>query len=245
MAQKKTTRKNNQLREIKIKTKYLQYALGSCLIECGNTKVVCSVSVDEKVPPFLRGAGSGWVSAEYGMLPASCTRRIPRDRNKGTINGRTQEIQRLIGRSLRAAVDMKKLGERTLWIDCDVLQGDGGTRTASITGAFIALCEGIKQLMKEGKITENPIIDYVAAISVGIVNGKLQLDLEYEQDSNADVDMNVVMTSSGKLIEVQGTAEKEPFSEEDLVKMIGYARKGIKELNKYQQQALGGFKAGK
>ena len=234
-------RKTNQLRPIKIEKNYLKYALGSCLISFENTKVLCSVSVEDKVPPFLRGTEKGWLSAEYGMIPASCTRRIPRDISRGKINGRSQEIQRLIGRSLRAIVDLEKLGERTLWIDCDVIQGDGGTRTASITGAFVALCEGVQKLMKQGVLEENPILDYVAAISAGIVDGKYCLDLEYEQDSNAEVDMNFVMTGRGEIIEIQGTAEQKTFSEEDLAKLLALAKKGIKELNEYQKAALKGF----
>jgi ribonuclease PH len=179
------------------------------------------------------------------MLPASCNKRIPRDAARGKVNGRAQEIQRLIGRSLRAAVDLKKLGERTIWIDCDVLQGDGGTRTASITGAFVALCDAIRALMKDGQLKHNPIVDYVAAVSVGIVKGSLFLDLSYEQDSAADVDMNIVMVGSGGIIEVQGTAEKKAFSEDELSEMLALAKKGIKELNKIQKKALGGFTVGK
>jgi ribonuclease PH len=237
----KNTRKKNELRTVTIETNYLKNALGSCLIQFGDTKVICAVSVEDKVPPFLKGTSSGWLTAEYGMLPASCNKRIPRDGSRGKVNGRSQEIQRLIGRSLRAAVDLTKLGERTLWIDCDVIQGDGGTRTASITGAFVALCDGIKTLLKDGQLKENPIIDYVAAVSVGIVNGSLYLDLSYEQDSAADVDMNVVMIGSGGIIEVQGTAEKKSFSEDELSQMLAFAKKGIKELNKIQKKALGGF----
>ncbi|MBN1493928.1 MAG: ribonuclease PH [Candidatus Omnitrophica bacterium] len=238
---KNPMRRKNQLRKIKIETGYLKNALGSCLIHFGDTSVLCTMSVEDKVPPFLKGTGSGWLTAEYGMIPASCNKRIPRDSSRGKINGRSQEIQRLIGRSLRAAVDLTKLGEKTIWIDCDVIQGDGGTRTASITGAFVALCQGVHTMLKDGRLTENPIVDAVAAISVGIVNGTVQLDLSYEQDSAADVDMNVVMTGSGGIIEVQGTAEKKAFSEKEMNEMIVLAKKGIKELNKLQKQALPGF----
>ena len=217
---------------------YLRNALGSCMICMGGTQVLCSVSCDEKVPPFLKGTGGGWVTAEYGMLPASCNQRIPRDASRGKVNGRSQEIQRLIGRSLRAIVDFKRLGERTLWIDCDVIQGDGGTRTAAITGAFVALADAVRKLQERGALTEQPIIDTVAAVSVGIVNGKYQLDLEYAQDSIAEVDMNIVMTGSGKIVEIQGTAEKTPFEERDLTALLRLARKGIRELSKVQKAAL-------
>ncbi len=237
----KKIRKKNELRMVTIETNYLKHALGSCLVQFGDTKVICTVTVEDKVPPFLKGTNSGWLTAEYGMLPASCDKRIPRDGARGKVNGRSQEIQRLIGRSLRAAVDLTKLGERTLWVDCDVIQGDGGTRTASITGAFVALCEAVNTLLKEGRLKENPIVDYVAAVSVGIVKGTLCLDLSYEQDSVADVDMNVVMVGTGGIIEVQGTAERKAFTEEQLTAMLAYARKGIKELNKMQKKALGAF----
>ena len=204
-------RKNSQIRKMTIHKGYLKHASGSCLIEMGHTKVLCSATVEEKVPAFLKGKGKGWLTAEYGMLPASCSQRISREVSKGRPSGRTHEIQRLIGRSLRAVVDLEKLGERTIWIDADVIQGDGGTRTASITGGFIALEQAVEKLMREGALTENPIRDYVAAISVGIVGGIPLLDLCYEEDSTAEVDMNVVMTGGGKFVEVQGTAEGNPF----------------------------------
>lgn len=229
-------RKPNQLRKIKVKTHVLKHASGSCLIEMGDTKVLCTASVEEKVPVFIKGQGKGWVTAEYGMLPASCTERIARESSKGKPSGRTQEIQRLIGRSLRSIVDMKKLGERTVWIDADVIQGDGGTRTASITGGFIALALAVQKLMKSGLIQESPILDYVAAVSVGIVNGKPALDLCYVEDSKAEVDMNFVMTGSGKFVEVQGTAEGKPFSKKDMDALSGLAHKGIEHLVSIQKK---------
>ena len=228
-------RQNNQLRKVSIKRNYLKYALGSCLIEMGNTKVVCSASLDEKVPAFLKASGKGWVTAEYGMLPASCTERIQRESSKGRTGGRTHEIQRLIGRSLRAICDMGALGERAIWIDCDVIQGDGGTRTASITGGFIALADALWKLNREGKISQFPLTDYVAAVSVGIIDGKPALDLCYTEDSKAEVDMNVVMTGSGKFIEVQGTAEHAPFSKLELDRLLILAKQGISELIKIQK----------
>lgn len=229
-------RKCDQLRTVKVRTGYLKYAHGSCLIEMGDTKVVCSASVEEKVPFFCKSAQKGWVTAEYGMIPASCSERITREAAKGKLSGRTQEIQRLIGRSLRSVVDLKKLGERTVWLDADVIQGDGGTRTASITGCYIALAQCITNMMKEGKLSENPIKDSVAAVSVGIVGGTPMLDLCYAEDSSAEVDMNVVMTGSGTIVEVQGTAEGAPFSETSLGKMLRLAKKGIRELTGIQKK---------
>lgn len=226
------------MRKVKIKKNVMKFAEGSCMIEVGNTKVICTASVENKVPPFLRGKGTGWVTAEYGMLPRSCNSRIRREASAGKLSGRTQEIQRLIGRSLRSIVDLKKLGERTVWIDCDVIQGDGGTRTASITGSFIALIEALAFLKKGNIIDEIPVKDYIAAVSVGVVDGKLCLDLDFEKDSKAEVDMNVVMTGAGKLVEVQGTAEKNPFSKKELDKMILLAEKGIKELISVQRKVL-------
>ena len=223
-------RQTDQLRKVSIKRNYLKYALGSCLIEMGNTRVVCSASLDEKVPHFLKDSGKGWVSAEYGMLPASCTERIQRESSRGRTSGRTHEIQRLIGRSLRAVCDLNELGERAIWVDCDVIQGDGGTRTASITGSFIALSDAFEKLRKEGKIVRNPLKDYVAAVSVGIVGGKPALDLCYEEDSKAEVDMNIVMTGSGFFVEVQGTAEHAPFPKKELDRLLVLAKKGISEL---------------
>ena len=205
-------RKLDQMRKVKIKRSVMKFAEGSCMIEIGNTKVICTASVEEKVPPFLRNTGKGWITAEYGMLPRSCQTRIRRESSVGKLSGRTQEIQRLIGRSMRSVVDLEKLGERTIWIDCDVIQGDGGTRTASITGSFIALADAISTLRNKHIITECPIRDYIAAVSVGIVDKRSHLDLNYEEDSNAEVDMNVIMTRGVKIVEVQGTAEKTPFS---------------------------------
>lgn len=231
-------RKMDSLRTIKVKKNYLEYADGSCYIECGSTKIICSATLDAKVPPFMRNQGRGWVTAEYGMLPASCNHRIMRESSKGKISGRTHEIQRLIGRSLRAVVDLEALGEKTVWIDCDVIQGDGGTRTASITGAFIALALLVAKKRQE-KILHAPVIkDYVAAVSVGIIDSALLLDLCYAEDSRADVDMNVVMTGEQKLIEVQGTAEGAPFSRAQLDKMLALSKKGINELIALQKKTV-------
>ena len=227
------------LRPIQVKRGYLKYAEGSCLIEAGNTKVICSASVEEKVPPFLKDKGKGWVTAEYGMLPRSCETRIQREARSGRADGRTHEIQRLIGRSLRTVVDLERLGERTLWIDCDVIQGDGGTRCASITGSFIALMDALSTLRQKGILTGRlPVRDFVAAASVGIVNGHLLLDLTYEEDSHAEVDMNVVMTGKGQLVEIQGTAENNPFDQKTLFRMVSLARKGVMELIHLQKRIL-------
>jgi ribonuclease PH len=231
-------RRPGQLRKLAIRTDYLKFADGSCLIEMGETRVVCSASIEEKVPPFCKSEGKGWVTAEYGMLPASCSQRIQRESSKGRPSGRTQEIQRLIGRSLRSVVDLKKIGERTIWLDADVIQGDGGTRTASITGCYIALCLAVKKLLKSGVLTEDPVRDSVAAISVGVVKDTPMLDLCYGEDSKAEVDMNVVMTGSGKIVEVQGTAEGKPFSEATLLKLLTLAKKGVRELTRAQKKAL-------
>ena len=231
-------RRPQAMRKVTITQNVLKYAEGSCLIEVGNTRVVCTASCEEKVPPFLRGKGSGWVTAEYGMLPRSCHTRIMREASAGKVSGRTQEIQRLIGRSLRAVVDMERLGERTIWIDCDVLQADGGTRTASITGSFIALAEAVHNLQKAGKIKTFPIRKFVAAVSVGMVQGIPMLDLDYEEDSGAEVDMNVVMTSGGEFVELQGTAEKHPFTQKQLQVLTSLAKKGIVQLIKLQKKVL-------
>ncbi len=219
-------RKANQLRAIKVTKNYMKNAEGSCLIEFGDTKVICSASVEEGVPPFLKGSGKGWVTAEYGMLPRSCGSRIRREKT----SGRTEEIQRLVGRSLRSVVKMDLLGERTIRIDCDVLQGDGGTRTASITGGFIALGLAISWMKKQNLITVSPLKDYVAAISVGVFQGTPVLDLNYAEDSKADVDMNVVMVGSGQFVEVQGTGEGGTFSDKEMTQLLTLAKKGIKEL---------------
>jgi ribonuclease PH len=227
-------RSPNQLRKIKITKNYMKNAEGSCLIEFGETKVICSASVEEGVPPFMKGSGKGWVTAEYGMLPRSCTSRIRREKT----SGRTEEIQRLVGRSLRSVVDMDKLGERTIRIDCDVLQGDGGTRTASITGGFIALADAILWMKKKKMIDTVPVKDFVAAISVGVYQGVSVLDLNYIEDSKADVDMNIVMHGSGDFVEVQGTGEGGTFSETQMKALLALGRKGIKELLILQKKNL-------
>ena len=229
-------RKFDQLRKIKVTVPFTKHAEGSCLIEFGDTKVACTASVEAGVPPFLRNSGKGWVTAEYGMLPRSTNTRMNREKTLTT--GRTLEIQRLIGRSLRAVVDMQKLGERTIKIDCDVIQADGGTRTASVTGGFIALALAIAKIRKTGIITENPLIDSVAAVSVGVAKGKPILDLNYEEDSSADMDMNVVMVGAGQFVEVQGTAEGKAFTKKQMDAMLLLAQKGIKELFLAQKKAL-------
>ena len=231
-------RKRNDLRKIKTTANFMEFAEGSCLLAIGNTKVVCTASVEDGVPPFLKGKGTGWVTAEYGMLPRSCKTRVIREASRGKLGGRTQEIQRLIGRSLRAVVDLTKLGERTIRMDADVIQADGGTRCASITGSFIALALALEKLKKENILDELPISDYVAAISIGILDGKETLDLSYEEDSQASVDMNIVMTGKGKLIEVQGTAEGEPFSLKQMNNMIELAKKGMKKIFTAQNKIL-------
>ena len=230
----------DKLRRVRIIRGYMKHAEGSVLIEMGDTRVICTASVEDKVPPFLKGTGTGWITAEYAMLPRSTQTRTIRDIVKGRINGRSQEIQRLIGRSLRAVVDLEKLGERTVWIDCDVVQADGGTRTAAITGSFIALYDAMQYLMKTGAIKENPIKDYLAAVSVGVYRGVPILDLNFEEDSQAEVDMNVVMTGSGRFVEIQGTAEKTPFDKETLDKLLALAAKGIRELISFQKMVLRG-----
>ena len=235
-------RKNNELRKLKIAKNYIKYAEGSCLVEIGNTKVIATASVENGVPHFLRGSGNGWVTAEYGMIPRSCKSRVSREASKGKQGGRTHEIQRLIGRSLRSVTDMTKLGERTIWLDCDVIQADGGTRCASITGSFIALALALENMKKESLLQTVPLSDYVAAISVGIIDGMTAIDLDYEEDSKAEVDMNVVMTGAGKFIEVQGTAEREPFKREDLNKLIALAQKGIEDIIHTQKNILKGIK---
>jgi ribonuclease PH len=228
----------NALRPVRITRHYTMHAEGSVLIEFGNTKVLCTASVEERVPPHKRGSGEGWVTAEYGMLPRATHSRSDREAAKGKQSGRTQEIQRLIGRSLRAVFDLKKLGERTIQLDCDVIQADGGTRTAAITGAFVAAQDAVHGLLKAGKITETPITAAVAAISVGIVDGTPLLDLEYTEDSACDTDMNVVMTGAGHFVEVQGTAEGMAFTRAEMDQLLGLAEKGIAELMALQQDAL-------
>ncbi len=235
---RKHSRPLHGLRKINIKTGFIKYAEGSCIIEFGNTKVICTASLESGVPVFLRNSNKGWITAEYAMLPRSCNKRMQRESSRGRISGRTHEIQRLIGRSLRSVVDMNLLGEKTIWIDCDVIQADGGTRTASITGSFIALGLCLKHMVKQGIIETMPINDYIAAISVGISGNDIILDLDYEEDSKADVDMNVVMTGSGKFIEIQGTAELSPFDNSQMKRMLDLAKKGIKELVAKQKEVL-------
>ena len=234
----RTHRAADALRPIKLTPHFLPHTDGSVLIECGHTKVICTATIDENVPTFLRGKGQGWVTAEYGMLPASTASRMRREATAGKQSGRTQEIQRLIGRSLRAVVDMEKLGERQILIDCDVIQADGGTRTASITGAFVALSLAIQKLLQQGILSDNPLMDSVAAVSVGVVGGVPLLDLDYPEDSGCDSDVNMVMTGSGKIIEIQGTAEGAPFSFDELNTLMQLAAKGIAELSALQRQAL-------
>jgi ribonuclease PH len=228
----------DQLRPVRITRHYTMHAEGSVLIEFGNTKVLCTASVEEKVPPHKRGSGEGWVTAEYGMLPRATHSRSDREAARGKQSGRTQEIQRLIGRSLRAVFDLKKLGERTIQLDCDVIQADGGTRTAAITGAFVAAQDAVNGLLAAGKITETPITAAVAAISVGIVQGTPLLDLEYTEDSACDTDMNVVMTGAGHFVEVQGTAEGVAFTRAEMDQLLALAEKGVDELMVLQQQSL-------
>lgn len=231
-------READQLRPVKITRGFTQNPEGSVLIEVGLTRVLCTASVEEKVPPFQKGTGLGWVTAEYSMLPRATQVRTPREASKGKLTGRTMEIQRLIGRALRSVVDFKKLGERTIWIDCDVLQADGGTRTASITGAYVALYDAIQHLMEKRILKESPLQDSLAAISVGKVDGVPILDLAYPEDSQAEVDMNVVMTGAGKFVEIQGTAEEVPFDRNELDQFLGLAEKGIRELMSEQKTAL-------
>jgi ribonuclease PH len=233
-----SNRTPDQLREVTITRNYTKHAEGSVLVEFGDTKVICTASIDEKVPPFLRGKNQGWVTAEYGMLPRSTNTRIDREAARGKQSGRTQEIQRLIGRSLRAVVDLKKLGERTIQIDCDVIQADGGTRTASVTGAFVALHDAISFLIQKNALAESPLTDFIAAISVGVVDGVPVLDLDYVEDSNCDTDMNVVMTGAGGFVEIQGTAEGAPFSREEMNALLDLAQVGIIRLVGLQKQAL-------
>jgi ribonuclease PH len=238
---RKDGRALDQLRPVTITPGYLKHPEGSALIEVGDTRVICTVSVEERVPPFLKGGGEGWITSEYGMLPRATGSRTPREAAKGRPSGRTHEIQRLIGRSLRAVVDLKALGERTLWIDCDVIQADGGTRTASITGSFVAMVEALRRLRTQGLLADLPVTDFVAATSVGKVDGTVLLDLNYEEDSRAEVDMNVVKTGRGQFVEVQGTAEDAPFSEEEMQALLASAHKGIEQLVAAQSRALGDF----
>ena len=230
----------DELRAVKITTKYLNTVPGAVLIEVGQTRVICTVSVEDRVPPFLVGKGGGWLTAEYGMLPGSSDRRIARESSTGKVNGRTREIQRLIGRSLRSIIDLENLGERTISIDCDVIQADGGTRTASITGAYVALVEAVNELTAEGVLDQNPLIDAAAAVSVGVVGDRVLLDLCYEEDVQAQTDMNLVMTGSGGIVEVQGTAEGRPFTRREAEKMLDMGSEGIRELLAVQEVVLKG-----
>lgn len=238
MAARSDGREPGQLRSVSIQPNWTKHAEGSVLIECGDTRVLCTASVENKVPHFLRGTGQGWVTAEYGMLPRSTGTRIIREVSRGRPSGRTQEIQRLIGRALRSVVRLDHLGERTVWVDCDVLQADGGTRTASITGGFVALGMALERLRREGSLEVSVLFDYVGAVSVGIVEGEVLLDLDYQEDSQAQVDMNIVMTGKNQFVELQGTAEKAPFSREKLEKMIDLGRDGIAALHQHQEDAL-------
>lgn len=233
-------RKNNELRKVKITKDYIKYAEGSCLIELGDTKVITTATVEGSVPPFLKGKGTGWITAEYGMIPRSCKTRVQREAAKGKLGGRTHEIQRLIGRSMRAVVDMKVLGERTVWMDCDVIQADGGTRCASITGSFIALALALEKMRINKVLNCVPLSDYVAAVSVGILGGRPILDLDYNEDSSAEVDMNIIMTGKGRFIEVQGTAEREPFTKEDMNSLLALAKKGADEMVVLEKKVLKG-----
>ncbi|MHB9095778.1 MAG: ribonuclease PH [Eubacteriales bacterium] len=228
----------DQMRPVKITRNFIKHAEGSVLIEVGATKVICTATIDEKVPPFMKGEGRGWVTAEYAMLPRSAPVRIIRESSRGKISGRTHEIQRLVGRSLRSIVNLKALGERTVIIDCDVIQADGGTRTASVTGSFVALIDALGVLAEQKAIGEFPVSEYLAAISVGKVNGEILLDLAYDEDSKAEVDMNVIMTETGKFVELQGTAEGAPFTGDELESLLETARKGISELITIQKQTL-------
>lgn len=232
-------RKPNDLRPIKMTTQFTKYAEGSVLIEVGETKVICTASVEERVPPFMKGQGKGWITAEYSMLPRATHTRNQREAARGKIGGRTMEIQRLIGRALRSVVDMKQLGERTITLDCDVIQADGGTRTTSISGAFVAMSMAMNKLIETKKITQMPITDFLASVSVGIVKEQACLDLNYEEDSRAKVDMNVVMTGTGKFVEVQGTGEEAPFSRRELNELLELAEDGIGEIIQIQQDMLG------
>ena len=229
----------DQLRLITITPNYIEHAEGSVLIEAGRTKVICTASVEDRVPPFLRNSGKGWVTAEYGMLPRATSTRTQREASAGKVGGRTQEIQRLIGRSLRTVTNLPALGERTVWIDCDVIQADGGTRTASITGAFVALALALEKLQQRGTLKTIPLSDYVAATSVGIVDGEVLLDLAYEDDSRAEVDMNIVKTGDGRFIEVQGTAEAIPFGRDALNQLLDIAEVGIRQLIDKQRAIVG------
>jgi ribonuclease PH len=232
-------RSPDQLRDVVITPKFAKHAEGSALIEVGETKVICTASVEDRLPPWLKGKGRGWITAEYGMLPRATSSRVQREASRGRTSGRTHEIQRLIGRSLRAVVDLTALKDKTIWVDCDVIQADGGTRTAAITGAFVAMVEALSWLKAKGAITELPVTDFVAATSVGKLQGEILLDLNYAEDSTAQVDMNLVKTGRGRFVEVQGTAEASPFGDDDLQAFLAVADKGIAELIAHQRRVLG------
>ncbi|ODS32666.1 MAG: ribonuclease PH [Candidatus Scalindua rubra] len=237
---RKDGRKPDEMRPVVIERNFTKFAHGSVLIQVGDTKVICTASIDEGVPPYIKNSGQGWITAEYSLLPGSTSKRVIRESTRGKVNGRTQEIQRLIGRSMRAIVDLSALGERTIWMDCDVIQADGGTRVASITGGYVALVDAINWLRNNGEITGEPLLGSVAAVSVGIVDGVSMLDLCYEEDVAANVDMNVVLTGDGKYVELQGTGERQTFTEEELDQMINQAKKGINQLTRIQKEALEG-----
>lgn len=239
MMNRQYDRSPDELRPTTLTPHFLLHAEGSVLIEAGRTRVICTASLEERVPPFLRGTGKGWVTAEYGMLPRATNTRTTREASQGKVGGRTMEIQRLIGRSMRSVVRMNELGERTVWIDCDVIQADGGTRTAAITGAFVAMVLALDKIKQQGSLTAIPVNDYVAATSVGIVGGMPLLDLAYEEDSKADVDMNVVKTGDGRFVEVQGTAESEPFDRSALDGLLELADRGIQQLIEKQREIVG------
>ncbi len=232
----------NQLRTMQVELDYLEYPAGSCLIKLGNTRVLCAVTIENRVPQFLVGKGQGWLTAEYSLLPASTKERIMREANTGRLTGRTQEVRRFIGRSLRPIFDLNLIGERTLTIDCDVIQADGGTRTAAVNGAFIALYRAVQKMMINKELSSFPILDYVAAVSIGIVNGQLMIDLAYEEDSNAEIDANLVMTGRGKIIEIQATAEKKPIMRPEFDKLIELGTQGIKEIIELEKKLLGSIR---
>ncbi|WP_077327280.1 ribonuclease PH [Virgibacillus siamensis] len=233
-------RNNNQLREIVITTDFVKHPEGSVLIQAGDTKVICNASVEDRVPPFMRGQGKGWITAEYAMLPRATDQRNIRESSKGKVSGRTMEIQRLIGRALRSVVDLDQIGERTIWVDCDVIQADGGTRTASITGAFVAVVLAFGKMLQNKTINKMPVTDFLAAISVGVLpDGTEALDLNYAEDSEADVDMNIVMTGNGEFVEIQGTGEEATFTNDQLLKMLSLAKEGIQEITAMQYKSIG------
>lgn len=232
-------RVNDELREVKITRNYIKHAEGSVLIEVGDTKVICTATVEDKVPVFMRGEGKGWITAEYSMIPRATNTRNQRESTRGKVSGRTMEISRLIGRALRSVVNFELLGEKTIWLDCDVIQADGGTRTASVTGAYVAMVEACNTLLVNKKIEKMPIQSFIAATSVGVIDGEPRLDLNYEEDSKAKVDLNIIMTSEGKYVEIQGTGEESPFSEAELTQLLSLGKSGIMQLIDIQKQSLG------